>query len=81
MVEKYPYLIGDFMWTAFDYLGEAGLGAWSYSPDAKGFNKPYPWLLGGAGVIDILGNPDGEAVMGIKRQLKCIRKGARLNYF
>jgi beta-galactosidase len=42
--------------------GEAGLGAWSYSPDAKGFNKPYPWLLGGAGVIDILGNPDGEAL-------------------
>jgi beta-galactosidase len=62
MVEKYPYLIGDFMWTAFDYLGEAGLGAWSYSADAKGFNKPYPWLLGGAGVIDILGNPDGEAL-------------------
>jgi beta-galactosidase len=62
MVEKYPYLIGDFMWTAFDYLGEAVLGAWSYSADAKGFNKPYPWLLGGAGVIDILGNPDGEAL-------------------
>lgn len=62
MVEKYPYLIGDFMWTAFDYLGEAGLGAWSYCKDAKGFNKPYPWILGGAGVIDILGNPDGEAL-------------------
>jgi beta-galactosidase len=35
MVEKYPYLIGDFMWTAFDYLGEVGLGAWSYSAKAK----------------------------------------------
>jgi beta-galactosidase len=27
MVKKLPYLIGDFMWTAWDYLGEAGLSA------------------------------------------------------
>ncbi len=25
MVKKYPYLLGDFMWTAWDYLGEAGM--------------------------------------------------------
>lgn len=62
MVEQYPYLIGDFMWTAFDYLGEVGLGAWSYHEDAKAFEKPYPWLLGGAGVIDIIGHADGEAL-------------------
>lgn len=62
MVKQYPYLIGDFMWTAFDYLGEAGIGAWSYSADAMGFEKPYPWLAGGAGVIDLTGNPDGEAL-------------------
>ena len=24
------------------------------------FNRPYPWLLAGAGVFDILGNPDGS---------------------
>lgn len=42
MVRKYPYLIGDFMWTAWDYLGEAGIGAWAYTPDGKGFNKPFP---------------------------------------
>ncbi len=60
MVEKYPYLVGDFMWTAWDYLGEAGLGAWAYTPDGKGFNKPYPWLLADCGALDILGNPNGE---------------------
>lgn len=60
MVEEYPYLIGDFMWTAWDYLGEAGLGAWAYTPDGKGFNKPYPWLLADCGALDILGNPNGE---------------------
>ncbi len=59
MVKKYPYLVGDFMWTAWDYLGEAGIGAWSYTGGMP-FNRPYPWLLAGAGVIDILGIPDGS---------------------
>ena len=59
MVKQYPYLIGDFMWTSWDYLGEAGIGAWSYTGGMP-FNRPYPWVLGGAGVIDILGNPDGS---------------------
>lgn len=59
MVKKYPYLLGDFMWTAWDYLGEAGLGAWSYTGGMP-FNRPYPWVLAGAGVIDITGKPDGS---------------------
>jgi len=63
MVEQYPYLIGDFMWTAWDYLGEAGIGAWAYTEDAMSFDKPYPWLLGGAGVIDITGHGDGGALL------------------
>ena len=63
MVEKYPYLIGDFMWTAWDYLGEAGIGAWSYADDARTFEKPYPWLAGGAGVIDMAGHGDGGALL------------------
>lgn len=25
-----PYVIGDLTWTAMDYLGESGIGAWSY---------------------------------------------------
>lgn len=63
MVEKYPYLIGDFMWTAWDYLGEAGIGAWAYTDDALSFDKPYPWLIGGAGVIDLIGHGDGGALL------------------
>ena len=59
MVKKYPYLVGDFMWTSWDYLGEAGIGAWSYTGGMP-FNRPYPWILAGAGVIDILGIPDGS---------------------
>lgn len=60
MVKQLPYLIGDFMWTAWDYLGETSLGTWAYTSDAKGFTKPYPWLLADTGAMDILGNPNGE---------------------
>jgi hypothetical protein len=63
MVKKHPYLIGDFMWTAWDYLGETGLGTWSYTPDGKSFNKPYPWLLADTGAFDLLGNPTGEVFL------------------
>lgn len=61
MVKKYPWVVGDFMWTAWDYLGEAGAGAWAYTKDGLGFEKPYPWLLADMGVMDILGDPNGEA--------------------
>lgn len=62
-VETYPYLIGDFMWTAWDYLGEVGVGAWTWTweKDGIGFQKEYPWLLADAGALDILGNDNAEA--------------------
>jgi hypothetical protein len=60
MVQKYPYLIGDFMWTSWDYLGEASIGAWDY--DGSGFlDKPYPWRSSECGAIDLLGNPGAPA--------------------
>jgi hypothetical protein len=61
MVKKYPYLVGDFMWTAWDYLGEAGMGAWNYNGDT-GFEKPFPYILADGGALDALGNPTGEAL-------------------
>lgn len=62
MVERLPQLIGDFMWTAWDHIGEMGIGAWYYSQEEASFLKPYPWLLSGAGALDLLGNPTGEAL-------------------
>ena len=61
MVEEMPYVVGDFMWTALDYIGEIGLGAWYYSNDPDFANKTYPWKLFGGGAIDLIGNPTGEA--------------------
>jgi len=30
LVKDNPFIIGDFVWTAMDYLGESGIGAWGY---------------------------------------------------
>ncbi|MGA2061205.1 MAG: glycoside hydrolase family 2 TIM barrel-domain containing protein [Thermoguttaceae bacterium] len=30
-VAKTPYIIGDFVWTALDYIGESGIGRWDYA--------------------------------------------------
>ena len=62
LVKELPYVFGDFMWTGWDYLGETGAGAWRYGKSAL-FAQPYPWLTGDFGVIDILGNPGGEAFL------------------
>jgi len=35
VVEEYPYVIGDFVWTSMDYLGEVSLGSTSYVPAAQ----------------------------------------------
>lgn len=55
-VEQNSYIIGDFIWTAWDYLGESGIGAWRYGEG--GYKKPYPMITAGCGVISITGNPD-----------------------
>lgn len=49
IVKEYPAVFGDFVWTAWDYLGEAGLGDWAY-PSYGGLP-----LLAGCGAIDITG--------------------------
>lgn len=60
MVKEYPYLLGDFMWTGWDYIGEAAIGAWNYEGVTMQ-NVPYPWLLADVGTIDITGYPGAQA--------------------
>ncbi len=50
-VKEYPYVIGDFVWTGFDYLGEASIG-WLGYPHEGNF---YPWNHAFCGDIDICG--------------------------
>lgn len=55
MVEKYPWVIGDFVWTAIDYLGESGLGHTRLSGDKPQQLKGWPWFNGWCGDIDLIG--------------------------
>lgn len=45
LVERLPYVIGDFTWTAWDYLGEAGIGKTRYLDHDDPFLKYGPWAL------------------------------------
>jgi beta-galactosidase len=31
LVKDHSYIVGEFVWTAMDYLGESGIGSWSYA--------------------------------------------------
>lgn len=68
MVERLPYVIGDFTWTAWDYLGEAGIGkavyvneddplvqkgSWSLMPPS---GSPFPWRTANDADFDITGH-------------------------
>jgi beta-galactosidase len=56
LVERLPYVIGDFVWTGIDYLGESGLGrAFVEGEEPGDFTAPWPWHIAGSGDIDILG--------------------------
>ena len=52
-----PHAIGDFTWTGWDYIGEAGIGKMEYAEDgaAPGFMGEYPWYIGYCSDIDITG--------------------------
>ncbi len=62
LVEKLPYVIGDFVWTAIDYLGEAGIGSAEYRTSG---NQPqfqgWPWFNGWCGDIDLTGEKKPQA--------------------
>jgi beta-galactosidase len=45
------YVIGDFVWTAFDYIGEASIGWRGYWQESNF----YPWNLAYSGDIDVCG--------------------------
>jgi beta-galactosidase len=55
-----PNVIGDFTWTGWDYLGEAGIGRVEYGTERPplgmgAFLGDYPWLAAWCGDIDITG--------------------------
>lgn len=57
-VEKNPYVIGDFVWTGMDHLGETGCGNAKIAekPGQRVGLQPWPWFNNFCGDIDLCGN-------------------------
>ena len=55
-VEHNSHVIGDFVWTAWEYIGEVGGGRWEVTDEERPSDAKYPWLLAYQGDIDLLGN-------------------------
>ena len=64
MIEKTPYVIGEFTWTAWDYIGEAGIGKGAFlEPGDPRIQNPwalmastYPWRTADDADVDICGH-------------------------
>ena len=60
MAADFPYIVGDFVWTALDYLGESGIGRWYYrdvgDKTPEQYGAPFPCHGSDCGDIDICGN-------------------------
>lgn len=58
MVRDHPYVIGDFVWTGIDYLGESGIGRHYYEGQVPGEHYErdlWPWHAAVCGDIDLIG--------------------------
>lgn len=67
----HPWVIGDFVWTAMDYLGEAGIGKSMPQSLPPGYEDPRLWTVSNCGDIDLIGDkrPPSyyrDAVWGLK---------------
>lgn len=54
-VKKHKAIVGDFAWAAWDYLGEAGVGDWTYYS-----YKGLP-LTAGSGAVDLIGTRTAQS--------------------
>ena len=54
IVERNPHVIGDFTWTGYEYLGEAGIGIFHYNPTDNKWSH-YPDRLAYCGDINLNG--------------------------
>lgn len=57
-VNDLPYVIGDFVWTGMDYLGESSIGRYYYKGETEGQHwqaEFFPWHGSYCGDIDLIG--------------------------
>lgn len=63
-VEKLPYVIGDCIWAAVDYMGEVGVGKvyWENDQEDFSFMVSYPWRTSWQSDIDLTGEQRPQSV-------------------
>ena len=56
-VRSNPHVIGDFVWVAMDFLGEAGMGSllWGKEPPKRMPFEGWPWMSSYQGDLDLTG--------------------------
>jgi beta-galactosidase len=57
MVHEKPYVVGDFVWTGMDYLGEAGIA----QTMTDSTTMCWPWMNSNCGDIDLIGYKKPQA--------------------
>lgn len=63
LVKQYPFILGDFDWTAWDYLGETGIGKLVYNKtQGISFYTPYPDKAAYCGDFNLIGDPRPTAM-------------------
>lgn len=57
LMRQRPWFLGEFVWTAMDYLGEAGIGATVRYPPEKPIplGSAFPWINAFCGDLDLIG--------------------------
>jgi beta-galactosidase len=54
-VEEIPAVVGDFVWTSLDYLGESGIGRVHADEEDASSLGTYPWHQANCGDLDLCG--------------------------
>ena len=71
LIEAHPYIIGDFVWTGMDHLGESGIGHTEYidssaNPQTTGLKDwgpmPWPFWINWSGDLDLIGNKKPQSL-------------------
>lgn len=62
LTDRSPWLVGDFVWTAMDYLGEAGIGGGTYGKGGMGSLGAWPEVVSRCGDLDLIGHQRGQSL-------------------
>ena len=58
-----PYVIGDFVWTGYDYLGEAAIGRTRWDGETTAGSETWPWTVAYCGDLDSLWLPAAAVLL------------------